>query len=243
MVKAWDMCGMKGPPTMMLTATLLVPCLSVNERRSSVKPSAQPTLVRTQHLPPPAQTARDRGILPSRGPSWLVSSSVIVGQETPLHHGGYGHIPDGSGAEGAVRRTACCVSWWLSKVGRLCARQDAKWLLSRARSLDPIGHSWSQLIRRALAKSWQVPGTPFGATDRSPVRAAWLCPSGQGSWASPGSPIVRVFAYQADLAGTARSGGLPWLAGDPPGSLRPARSARHSCIRTASGSAAAVSRP
>ena len=30
------------------------------QRERSVKPSAQPTLVRTQHLPPPAQMARDR---------------------------------------------------------------------------------------------------------------------------------------------------------------------------------------
>jgi hypothetical protein len=30
-------------------------------RVSPVKPLAQPTLVRTQHLPPPAKTARDRG--------------------------------------------------------------------------------------------------------------------------------------------------------------------------------------
>jgi hypothetical protein len=54
----------------------------VGEERS-VKPSAQPTLVRTQHLPPPAQMARDRVILPFHGPSCLVSSSVIIGQETP----------------------------------------------------------------------------------------------------------------------------------------------------------------
>src|SRR5262249_21971526 len=72
-----------------------------------VKPSAQPTQVRTLDLPPLAETARDRGILWARGPSSVVSSSVIVGQETPLHHAGYGHIADGSGAEGAVHRTAC----------------------------------------------------------------------------------------------------------------------------------------
>src|SRR5579872_5021425 len=69
---------------------------------NTVKPSAQPTLVRTQHLPPPAKTARDRDILPPRGPPCVVSSSVIVGQETPLHHDGYGHIADGSGPKGAV---------------------------------------------------------------------------------------------------------------------------------------------
>jgi hypothetical protein len=73
----------------------------------SVKPSAQPTLVRTQHLPPPAKTARDRGILRPRGPSCAVSSCVIAGQETSLYHDGYGRIADGFGPEQAVRRTAC----------------------------------------------------------------------------------------------------------------------------------------
>jgi hypothetical protein len=35
------------------------------------------------------------------------------------------------------------------------ARQDAEWLLSRARDLDPVGDSWSQLMRRAPAKAWK----------------------------------------------------------------------------------------
>lgn len=34
------------------------------------------------------------------------------------------------------------------------ARQDAEWLLLRARRLDPVGDSWSQLIRRAPATAW-----------------------------------------------------------------------------------------
>jgi len=87
-----------------------VTSLADRQARPSVKPSAQPTLVRTQHLPPPAKTARERGILRSRGPSCVVSSSVIVGQETALGHESCGHIADGYGAEGAVHRTACSVS-------------------------------------------------------------------------------------------------------------------------------------
>jgi hypothetical protein len=39
-----------------------------------VKPSASPTMVRTHHLPLPAETARDREILRVRGPSRVVSS-------------------------------------------------------------------------------------------------------------------------------------------------------------------------
>jgi hypothetical protein len=74
-------------------------------RRGSVKPSAQPTLVRIQDLPPPAQTARSPGFPRPCGPLGDVSSCVIVGQEASLHHDGYGHIADGTGAGGAVHRT------------------------------------------------------------------------------------------------------------------------------------------
>ena len=34
-------------------------------------------------------------------------------------------------------------------------RQDAEWLLVRARHLDPVGHAWSQLMRRAPRKAWK----------------------------------------------------------------------------------------
>ena len=82
-----------------------------------VKPSAQPTMVRTHHLPPPAKTARGLGFPPPRGPSCLVSSCVIPSQETSPHHGGYGHIADGIGARGAVHRTACSGFRWLTVHG------------------------------------------------------------------------------------------------------------------------------
>jgi hypothetical protein len=35
------------------------------------------------------------------------------------------------------------------------ARQDAEWLLLRAHSIDPVGSSWSQLMRRAPRKAWK----------------------------------------------------------------------------------------
>jgi len=47
--------------------------------RLPVKPSAQPTLVRTQHLPPPAKTAHGLGFVPFAGHRALchrVSSAV-----------------------------------------------------------------------------------------------------------------------------------------------------------------------
>jgi hypothetical protein len=46
------------------------------------------------------------------------------------------------------------------------ARQDAEWLLSRARDLDPVGDSWSQLMRRAPASAWQgLKGSALSALD------------------------------------------------------------------------------
>ena len=73
----------------------------------SVKPSAQPTLVRTQHLPPPAKTARS---LRKRGPAGrflLVPPCVIVCRRRSSRSDRYGHIADSVRAEGAVRGTAC----------------------------------------------------------------------------------------------------------------------------------------
>ena len=76
-------------------------------QESTVKPSAQPTLVRTQHLPPPAKTARS---LRKRGPAGrfpLVPPCVIVCRCRSSRSDRYGHIADSVRAEGAVRGTAC----------------------------------------------------------------------------------------------------------------------------------------
>jgi hypothetical protein len=35
------------------------------------------------------------------------------------------------------------------------ARQDAEWLLSRAKNLDPVGDSWGHLMRRAPSRAWK----------------------------------------------------------------------------------------
>src|SRR5271166_4390970 len=77
------------------------------QRERSVKPSAQPTLVRTQHLPPPAKTARS---LRKRGPAGrflLVPPCVIVCRRRSWRSDRYGHIADSVRAEQAVRGTAC----------------------------------------------------------------------------------------------------------------------------------------
>ena len=60
----------------------------------TVKPSAQPTLVRTQHLPPPAKTARP---LRKRGPAGrflLVPPCIIVCRCRSWRSDRYGHIDD-----------------------------------------------------------------------------------------------------------------------------------------------------
>ncbi len=71
------------------------------------KPSAQPTLVRTQHLPPPAKTAlglRKRGPV---GRFLLVTTPCIrMCHRGSMRSSGYGHIADSVRAKRAVRITA-----------------------------------------------------------------------------------------------------------------------------------------
>ena len=76
------------------------------EERRSVKPSAQPTLVRTQHLPPPAKTARS---LRKRGPAGrflLVTPCISVCHCGSMRSSGCVHMADSVRAERAVRITA-----------------------------------------------------------------------------------------------------------------------------------------
>src|ERR1019366_1889931 len=68
-----------------------------------------PTLVRTQHLPPPAETAHGLGIPGLAGRLSVVPLCVMVCRCEPLHSSGYGHMADGIRPEPAVHRTAC--SW------------------------------------------------------------------------------------------------------------------------------------
>ncbi len=72
----------------------------------SVKPSAQPTLVRTQHLPPPAKTAR---WLRKRGPAGrflLVTMCISVCHCGSMRSSGCVHMVYSVRAERAVRKTA-----------------------------------------------------------------------------------------------------------------------------------------
>src|SRR5580704_11949203 len=75
--------------------------------RLTVKPSAKPTLVRTQHLPLPAETARELGLPGLAGLLAPVPSCFMMCRRAPLRSSGYGHMADGIGAEQAVHRTAC----------------------------------------------------------------------------------------------------------------------------------------
>jgi hypothetical protein len=76
------------------------------QRERSVKPSAQPTLVRTQHLPPPAKTART---LRKRGPAGrfvLVASCLRACHDGSIRGNGKGHIDDSVRTERAAHLTA-----------------------------------------------------------------------------------------------------------------------------------------
>jgi hypothetical protein len=82
--------------------------LSGVARVSPVKPSAQPTLVRTQHLPPAAKTAPGLRVSRLAGRFLVVPPCFIVCRGGASGSSGYGHIADGDGPEPAVHRTAGC---------------------------------------------------------------------------------------------------------------------------------------
>jgi hypothetical protein len=71
----------------------------------TAKPSAQPTLVRTQHLPPPAKTACWLRKRDPAGRFVLVTPCVRVCHCGSMRGSGYGHITDSVWAERAVRKT------------------------------------------------------------------------------------------------------------------------------------------
>src|SRR5690348_6345294 len=72
------------------------------EGERSVKPSAQPTLVRTQHLPPPAKTARLLRTLALAGRFLLVTPCIKVCHCASMCCGVHGRIADGVRAGRAV---------------------------------------------------------------------------------------------------------------------------------------------
>jgi hypothetical protein len=75
------------------------------QRERSVKPSAQPTLVRTQHLPPPAKTARLLRILALAGRFLLVTPCIKVCHCASIRCSVHGRIADGVRAGHAVGDT------------------------------------------------------------------------------------------------------------------------------------------
>src|ERR1022692_3187852 len=77
------------------------------QRERSVKPSAKPTLVRTQHLPPPAKIARELGFPGLAGLLVIVPPCFVMCRCEPLRSSGYGHMADGIRPQQAVHRTAC----------------------------------------------------------------------------------------------------------------------------------------
>jgi hypothetical protein len=130
--------------------------------KRSVKPSAKPTLVRTQHLPLPAETARELGLPGLAGPLAPVPPCFMMCRREPLRSSGYGRMADGFGAEQAVHRTAC------SRISM------ARWL--RCRACQAPGRS---LMIEGLACAW--PTRSMGSRE-SPADAGvsrWTDRAGQ----------------------------------------------------------------
>jgi hypothetical protein len=174
------------------------------QRERSVKPSAQPTLVRTQHLPPPAKTARELGISRLRVPSCVVSPCVISGQETPLCHGGYGHMTDGIGAGGAVHRTACS---WISMAHRPGESLWGwnTWSRGDLRFLVTAGLSCSDLVfARESAEDLLWPDPALGEVGRRwPGVSLVRCELTEGAVRPGGVVVQEVFGQRMTQVGLA----------------------------------------
>jgi hypothetical protein len=85
------------------------------QRERSVKPSAQPTLVRTQHLPLPAETARLLRILARAGRFFSVPACVTLERCRSSYCAVHGRIADGrpccrDGRYAQLRRSVCTVA-------------------------------------------------------------------------------------------------------------------------------------
>ena len=119
-------------------------------RRSerAVKPSAQPTLVRTQHLPHPGETARS---LRKRGPAGrflLVTICIRVCHCGSMHGTVHVHIADSVRAKLAVRITApfadpCPFCPFIRAPGLIV------WLVHAAHSCGPVLRRSTRAGRRA----------------------------------------------------------------------------------------------
>jgi hypothetical protein len=98
--------GRRRPGPSPRTANALVTGVRLGEERRAVKPSAQPTLVRTKHLPPPAKTAP---WLRKRGPAGrflLITLCISLRHYGSMHGSVRVHMVYSVRAELAVRITA-----------------------------------------------------------------------------------------------------------------------------------------
>ena len=151
-----------------------------------VKPSAQPTLVRTQHLPPPAKTTRS---LRKRGPAGrflLVTPRVRVDHYGSMHGSVHVHMVYSVRAKLAVRITARFRDLLAAghgedtdqqvKAGRLRVRGSAA-DRTRARASGPAS-GWDK-------ETCPTPAGPEGLL-RGPARASALCGVLSPNW--PRSP-------------------------------------------------------
>jgi hypothetical protein len=176
------------------------------QRERSVKPSAQPTLVRTQHLPPPAKMARWLRILVAGGPFFSVPACVILERCRPSCRGVHGRIADGIGAPG---RSVCTVGCFTDGHGRaalaLCFRLGG--LPIRARipgvGLGPVNFpgagwlgrrrdnggvwlavAWRRRAAQSAGRSADVRVGRYGRAGRGPGRSHRL----EGDGHAPATP-------------------------------------------------------
>jgi len=127
--------------------------------RWSVKPPAQPTLVRTQHLPPPAETQFDRRIRRSVHRPSFRGSALTVTSGTPVSVAVYGRMTDGRPA--LLRRPAgptarvVASGWHHERRGWLWASWSnrARWMTSSSRIMDGFRYDLHQLNMRRSAAS------------------------------------------------------------------------------------------
>ena len=107
--------GRRRPETCLVARIRWSTRLTRVEGERSVKPSAQPTLVRTQHLPPPAKTPPWLRILALAGRFFSVPACVTLSRCRSSYCAVHGRIADGrpcckDGRYAQLRRSACTVA-------------------------------------------------------------------------------------------------------------------------------------
>ena len=181
-------------------------------RERTVKPSAQPTLVRTQHLPPPAKTARS---LRKRGPAGrflLVTPCIRVCHYGSTCCGVHGRIADGVRAirtVGAHRRLH-----GRPRTGPRSAHSGLRAALSRALAPGRECRGWRRPVcqegcggglRSDLLPGWHLVDRRISGNSRA-----------QGGWRRVARPATLREAWRHGMRIAVPRAGRPAVAGAAP---------------------------